>query len=712
MSQRSSKKDHLLTQLEILQQNIDELITIAKSSTFIQNIQNSTAEVFDLTEELFFELNIFGNILNINKAAINLLGYKNEELSGLNFVDFIPVSEKKKYRELLSKLKLDAPPVSFYVHLINKTGENTNILCKALKKGEFIYIMGFPTEESILTLIGKTIQAQDGSKPAITEYLPLNEDEITPSIPATTNPFDHAAFPPSSTNDPTIGTPLKNRPETGIFSNAENHLKAVINSSKQILFLIDNQMDIIAFNKHAEAVVMEHSGKKLKAGHNILHFLEEDDAAGLKEIYREVLNGRSVHFTRAVCLPNKSKRWFEVNLFPVPVGDELAHVHNTVFCVEDISERKLAEERFKEMEINFKSVFTQVAVGVFLSNLNNEIIRANKRFYDLIEYSQEEFKDIQLIDITHPEDRDKSIKLSKKLLNGHCEHYSLEKRYITKSGRIVWVYLTVTAVKTQQGKPKHMISVAQDITLRKTAEQELLYKKSELDTFVYRASHDLRGPVASLMGLYNIVKVEFAHDKNAITYFEHYNNSVMRLHTVLQNLIDLTKIKESETELTEVDIKELIDSCMDTMKSLPDYNRISFDIAVDINFKVYIDSKKFKTIIKNLVENSIIYATPESTAFVKVQVTYQENVLKIEVSDNGRGIEPRIQSKVFNMFFRGTEKSKGSGLGLYIVKNAVEKLNGSIQLSSKLNEGTKFSVYIPYLYGQEYADFLEKNYVS
>src|SRR5690606_37297464 len=310
------------------------------------------------------------------------------------------------------------------------------------------------------------------------------------------------------------------------------------------------------------------------------------------------------------------------------------------------------------------------------------------RIYEKIEYSKEEFEEIKPLGITHPEDREISFKKTEDLVSGKIDHYSQEKRYVTKSGRIVWVYLTATVVKNRQGKPKHIISVAQDITLRKTAEQELIYKKSELDTFVYRASHDLRGPVASLMGLYNIVKVEFAHDKNAITYFEHYNNSVMRLHTVLQNLIDLTKIKESENKLNQVDLKELIDSCLNSMRNLSDYHRVAFDISVDINFKVFIDGKKFKTIIKNLVENSIIYATPESNAYVKILVTYQENVLKIEVSDNGRGIDPRIQSKVFNMFFRGTEKSKGSGLGLYIVKNAVEKLNGSIQLTSKLNEGT------------------------
>lgn len=813
MSQRSPRKDHLLTRLEILQQNLDELVTLAKTSTVTQEIQNPTTEIFDLTEELFFELDLAGNISNINKATVTLLGYQNEELLGLNFVDFIPLIEKKKCREFLNKLNLGFPSVNFHTSLISKTEDCTTVFFNALKRGELIYLVGKLSlaskapkmdkgQENLRSILADRLNSEGimassaiptpaafnnltapfspsfSGNPAIMSTVDINgfiievnelwlnmlgytreevlgrealqffdlttrkhiADEFIPEVATTGSSKSEKCFMlgkhgqkvevsllgslgyssiqrvfkwmifPNHISEETKATPSEDNPKTENFLNADNHLKALINSSKQILFLIDKKMDIIAFNKHAEAIVMKHADKQLKVGHNILNFLEENDAIGLKKIYSEVLHGRTVHFTREMSLPNKNKRWYEVNLFPVE--DELVHVNNAVFCAEDITERKLAEEKLKELEINFKSIFTHVAVGVILSNLDNEVLQANKRFYDLIEYSEEEFEDIQLIGVTHPEDREKSIKHSEDLIKGKADHYSLEKRYVTKSGRIVWVYLTATLVRTQHGKPKHIISVAQDITLRKTAEQELLYKKSELDTFVYRASHDLRGPVASLMGLYNIVRVEFAHDKNAITYFEHYNNSVMRLHTVLQNLIDLTKIKESETKLTQVDIRDLIDSCMNTMKTLPDYSRISFDIEVAIDFKVFIDSKKFKTIIKNLVENSIIYATPESTAFVKVIVTYQENVLKIEVSDNGRGIDPRIQSKVFNMFFRGTEKSKGSGLGLYIVKNAVEKLNGSIQLSSKLNEGTKFSVYIPYLYGQEYSALLEKNFVN
>src|SRR5690606_16487549 len=185
---------------------------------------------------------------------------------------------------------------------------------------------------------------------------------------------------------------------------------------------------------------------------NILEFLSDEDARGLTEIFAEVLGGQSVHFTREMIFKENTRRWFEVNLFPVE--DELLNVRNVVFSAEDITERKLAEEKYKELEVNFKSIFSQVAVGVMLYDLNHKVIQANKRFYEMIEYSKEEFEEIQPLGITHPEDREISFKKTEDLVSGKIDHYSQEKRYVTKSGRIVWVFLTATVVKNRQGKPK------------------------------------------------------------------------------------------------------------------------------------------------------------------------------------------------------------------------------------------------------------------
>lgn len=605
-----------------------------------------------------------GVITFVNDHWLEELGYERDEIAGKECFSFFDIDAEE---DILKN----------FIPALEKTG----------KSGPFEGMMIKKDGGRI-----KVSYSGSGSTSHIHHWIIFFKEEIAPS--------------------PSMGTEKKETEPPTIKEtdpSSEQNLRAIINSSKQILFLIDKDLKIIAFNKHAQAIVSKKTGKDLSVGDSFLNFIPRLDIDSFKEIFNEGLNGKVIHLTRELRFKN-ALRWFEIHI--QPVEDDVSEVKSVVFSAEDITNRKIAEEKFRELEINFKSIFSQVAVGIMLFNIDLDIEQANRRFYEMVEYSVEEYKKLGPIGVTHPEDRENSNKKAEELIAGKVDHYSIEKRYVTKSGKIIWAYLTATLVRNRHGKPKHIISVIQDITGRKTAEQELLYKKNELDTFVYRASHDLRGPVASLMGLYNIVKKEFVDNEQALSYFQHYNNSVMRLHAVLQNLIDLTKIKDSETKLSQVDIKEMIDSCLDSLNELPNFNRIKLFIEIDLDFKVFIDGKKFKTIIKNLVENSIMYCTPEDKAFIKIIVSCQENVLKTDVIDNGRGIHPNIQSKVFNMFFRGTEVSSGSGLGLYIVKNAVEKLNGSIQLSSQLNEGTKVSVYIPYLYEQEYTALLEKNFVN
>jgi len=292
---------------------------------------------------------------------------------------------------------------------------------------------------------------------------------------------------------------------------------------------------------------------------------------------------------------------------------------------------------------------------------------------------------------------------SKRLLNllcqGELDSFSLEKRLITKTGKVIWVYLTTNIIKDPNGKPKLIISVAQDITDRKHAEQELVFKSNELDTFIYRASHDLRGPVASLMGLFNVVQTEFKENSHAMEYFEHYHKSVLRLNKILHNLIDLTKIKEKEMNPSEVDLDDIISDCLSSVSNTPNFEKIHFKIKNDVDFKVHTDAKTISTILFHLLENAVNFMQLDNIQpFVKLQIKHESNFLIIEIADNGQGIKKELQSEVFNMFYRANERSTGSGLGLYIVRYAVEKLNGSIQLKSKEMSGTKISIYIPCLH--------------
>lgn len=479
--------------------------------------------------------------------------------------------------------------------------------------------------------------------------------------------------------------------------NSEGHSssKGINNQGNQSIILLDTNHRIIAFNLNAEYSFNFLSGKQLNAESALEDYLPESDLMELKDLLDQACKGINLHFTGQLKFSNNQDHWYEISLFPVIGSDNI--ITRLVWCMEDIAERRAARQNLRALEINFQSVFKQAAVSVVLRNINLEVIQANRKFYELIEYLPNEFKALPPLSITHPRDLAENIRLLDLLRKGELDSFSLEKRLITKSGKVVWVYITTNIIKDPKGKPKLIISVAQDVTDRKYAEQELIFKSNELDTFIYRASHDLRGPVASLMGLYNVVQAEFKKDSHAMEYFEHYHRSVLRLNKILHNLIDLTKIKEKDIKPSEVDLNDIISDCLASISKAANFEKIHFKIRNDVDFKLQTDVSSIRTILFHLLENAVNFIQKNNPQpFVKLEIKYESSFLIIEVTDNGQGIKKELQSEVFNMFYRANEGSTGSGLGLYIVRYAVEKLNGSIQLKSKEFSGTKISVYIPY----------------
>ncbi len=249
------------------------------------------------------------------------------------------------------------------------------------------------------------------------------------------------------------------------------------------------------------------------------------------------------------------------------------------------------------------------------------------------------------------------------------------------------------------GTTEYFSTIMRDISKQKLTEQDLIYKNNELDTFVYRASHDLRGPIASLLGLHNIVQYEIK-DPAALEFFTMYNIQIKRLNDTILSLIEITKIKDIEATKTDINFSEIIDGSINSFANLPLFNLIEFNIDINVKATFVSDRSLLTTIIQNLVENAIKYADNKEKPYVNIEIKNKgpQNDLYIVVSDNGIGIPASLHSKIFDMFFRGTEQAIGSGLGLYILKNAVQKLKGKIMLQSEQKKGTTFEIILPVLF--------------
>jgi hypothetical protein len=218
-------------------------------------------------------------------------------------------------------------------------------------------------------------------------------------------------------------------------------------------------------------------------------------------------------------------------------------------------------------------------------------------------------------------------------------------------------------------------------------------KNDELDSFFYRVSHDLKGPISSLQGLYGLVKLDVT-DPVALPYFEMYRSQVNRIHNIVMGLINLTQMKHLEARKEKIEFYSLVNDCISSYSYQENFKNIKFIIEIQEGIEYFSEWAIINTILQNLIENAIKYSTT-SNPFVKVSIFQDEPNLKLMVEDNGHGIDDLHQAKIFDMFYRANLGAKGSGLGLYILKRAVERLSGKIELSSKLHQGSIFTVTLP-----------------
>ena len=218
-------------------------------------------------------------------------------------------------------------------------------------------------------------------------------------------------------------------------------------------------------------------------------------------------------------------------------------------------------------------------------------------------------------------------------------------------------------------------------------------KNAELDSFFYRISHDLKGPISSLLGLHNLVKMDVV-DVASLQLFTMYHSQIMRVNDIVMGLINLTEIKNTEKLKTVINFEKLVDDCVDSCTYLPQFAsiRIEKDIQ-DFQFKS--EWAIINTILQNLIENAIKYSRSQVEAFIRIRIYLEGQQVTVKVEDNGQGIPEANQQNIFNIFFRGTDRTQGSGLGLYILKRAVERLNGTIHVESKVSVGSIFTIQLP-----------------
>jgi two-component system, sensor histidine kinase len=226
--------------------------------------------------------------------------------------------------------------------------------------------------------------------------------------------------------------------------------------------------------------------------------------------------------------------------------------------------------------------------------------------------------------------------------------------------------------------------------------QELENTNKELDRFVYSTSHDLSAPLKSILGLVTISKMDSSPQSSPV-YLNQIEKSVLQLDSFINEILDYSRNKRMGISAEQVELKELCQEILNNLKYMDDFANIEVDLKELEESTIQQDKVRLKIILSNLISNAIRFQKriPGHKSIIKISSSRHSNNTLIHVEDNGEGIRPELNPKIFEMFFRASDKSKGSGLGLYIAKESAEKIGAKISLKSEYGKGSTFTIEIP-----------------
>lgn len=343
-------------------------------------------------------------------------------------------------------------------------------------------------------------------------------------------------------------------------------------------------------------------------------------------------------------------------------------------------------------------------IGMFELDLKSNRMKISEGFCHLFGMKLEpEVSVEECLKLIHPKDLPGMNAYFDSIINGSGKRFTYDYRCRKKNTkREIYIRTTGEAVRNEKGETIQLIGIKQDITEQRWYEmqledqnRELLKVNHELDNFVYRVSHDLRAPISSLLGLAEIISGEqdISKVKELLLLVK---KTLEKQDRFIKDILDYSRNSRQEVQSEQIDFNELLEEIFSQYAYSSQLEKVEYSFTVDQEVSFETDQYRLRVVLNNLVSNAFKYLKYyKENAFVRVRVKVHPASATIVVEDNGIGIDPKHLDKVFNMFYRATDQQPGSGLGLYIVKETISKLQGEISLASQQGVGTTVTVVIP-----------------
>jgi PAS domain S-box-containing protein len=372
-------------------------------------------------------------------------------------------------------------------------------------------------------------------------------------------------------------------------------------------------------------------------------------------------------------------------------------------------ERARAEAALRESEQRFRNILNNVPIGVVYTDLNGQIRQANPKFCELLGYTAEELGERRAQDLTDERDLGQEMELSVRLVRGELPGYRMNKRYIARDGRRVWVRSVVSALRDENGQPRRIVGVAEDITEQlRLAEAERARETAEAanrakSDFLSRMSHELRTPLNAMLGFAQLLELDQRSPLSEAQrpWVAQIQQAGWHLLEMINDVLDLSRIESGTLRLQvePITVREQVDASLALVERDLRRRHLSLSTQIDPDAaRVVGDGTRIKQILTNLLTNAVKYNRDGGRIELTARGGLEPDQVEITVTDTGLGMTSDQLAHLFQPFNRlGRERSstEGTGIGLVISRRLAELMAGSLTVRSQPGFGSSFVLTLP-----------------
>jgi PAS domain S-box-containing protein len=475
---------------------------------------------------------------------------------------------------------------------------------------------------------------------------------------------------------------------------SQEQYRQIVETAQEGIWVMDeNLTTTFVNNKLCE--LLEYTREEMKGKH-IHFFLDEEGKTSVSNFIKRKKEGKTDYFPVKYITKSKKELW--VNVSANPLFDDTDQYRGSLAMLTDITSQKRIEEENKKLAM----VAERTVNSVIVTDINGKIIWVNKGFERITEYSFSEVLGKTPGSLLQGEETDPAAIAHMNTCLSERKGFRLDILNYTKTGRPYWADIEVAPLLDENGVLTGFMAIEQDITNRKKSEQEtinlistLQKKNKDLQQFSYIVSHNLRAPIAKLLGLASIIQVEETENKFLM---EQLNIETNKLDEVVKDINIIVSARKLEKEIMDdVDLEIEIQNVLQVLETEILKTRASIIHDVTETKSVFTIKSYLYSILYNLISNALKYRHPNLQPEVSIRSSVVDSTICLSVKDNGMGIDlSKNKSKIFGLYKRFHGKSiPGKGVGLHLVKTHVETLGGRIEVKSQLNKGTEFKIYLP-----------------